>query len=227
MSATKNECEIVNRLSRKVEKELAENMEEINEKIKNVAVIDDTTASETTTYSSNKINNELSAKASINDTTASNITTYSSNKIDSLISYNNYATYYTNETTESNTFDYKHDTIIDADGFYIINSIVNAKVTDSSKTHPGKLFVYGSCEVNLNRNNETYTITKESKLASLDFTNVTNHTYVNDIKNIIFKNNASLFLKAGDVINIKNFKGTSDITQTWKFTSSVNIYRIS
>ena len=33
MSETKNECEIVNRLSRKVEKELAENMDKVNEDI--------------------------------------------------------------------------------------------------------------------------------------------------------------------------------------------------
>jgi hypothetical protein len=36
MSATKNECEIVNRLSRKVEKELSENMDKVNEDIAEV-----------------------------------------------------------------------------------------------------------------------------------------------------------------------------------------------
>lgn len=188
--------------------------------------IDDTVTSTTKTWSSSKINTEVSAKASINDTTAGSTTTYSSNKIDSLVSYNNYASYYSNETSEANNYNYDHDITIDADGFYIINSIVNAKVTDSSTTYPAKLFTNGSSEVNLKRNNLSYNISSESKLASVDFTNVTTHTYVNNRKNIIFKNNASIFLKAGDVINIKNTEGDSEKVQTWKFTSNVKIYRI-
>jgi endo-alpha-1,4-polygalactosaminidase (GH114 family) len=68
MSETKNECEIVNRLSRKVEKELSENMDkvneditEINEKLEDVAVIDDSTETTTTTWSSSKIKEEIDA----------------------------------------------------------------------------------------------------------------------------------------------------------------------
>ena len=96
MSATKNECEIVNRLSRKVEKELSDNMTlvnasltEINEKLEDMAVIDDTTASTTTTYSSEKIEDlidDIPTGAEIDDTTASTTTTYSSEKIEDLIS---------------------------------------------------------------------------------------------------------------------------------------------
>ena len=96
MSETKNECEIVNRLSRKVEKELSENMTlvkaslaEINEKIEDMAVINDTSASDSTTYSSEKIEDLISdipTGAEIDDTTASTTTTYSSEKIEDLIS---------------------------------------------------------------------------------------------------------------------------------------------
>ena len=48
--------------------------------------IDDTTTSLTKTWSSDKINSEVSAKPSINDTTASGSTVYSSNKVDTLLS---------------------------------------------------------------------------------------------------------------------------------------------
>jgi hypothetical protein len=68
MASTKNECEIVNRLSRKVEKELSENMDkvnediaEVNEKLEDVAVIDDSTQTSTTTWSSSKIKTEIDA----------------------------------------------------------------------------------------------------------------------------------------------------------------------
>lgn len=91
MSATKNECEIVNRLSRKVEKELSENMTlvnkdiaEINEKLEDVAVIDDTEASDSTTYSSEKIEDLISdipTGAEIDDSTEALTTTWSSSKI--------------------------------------------------------------------------------------------------------------------------------------------------
>ncbi len=91
MSETKNECEIVNRLSRKVEKELAENMDkvnediaEINEKLEDVALIDDTTVSTTTTYSSDKIEDLISdipTGAEIDDSTETTTTTWSSSKI--------------------------------------------------------------------------------------------------------------------------------------------------
>lgn len=188
--------------------------------------IDDNVTSTTKTWSSNKINTEISGKASINDTTASNTATYSSNKIESLLSYDNYATYYSNETTEANNYNYDHDITINDDGYYIIESIINAKVSDSSTTYPAKLFTNGISEINLKRNNISHTIANENKLSSVDFTNVLNHQYVNNVNNIIFKNNASLFLKAGDVINIKNTEGNSDIVQTWKFTSNVKIYRI-
>ena len=73
MSTTKNECEIVNRLSRKVEKELADNMAEVNENIsevntnisqinrrlENMAEIDDSVESSTKTWSSTKIKTEI------------------------------------------------------------------------------------------------------------------------------------------------------------------------
>jgi hypothetical protein len=188
--------------------------------------IDDSVTSTTKTWSSSKINTEVSSKASINDTTASNTTTYSSNKIDELLSYDNYASYYSYETPQADNYNYDHDITINEDGFYIIESIINAKVTNSSTTYPGKLFTNGISEINLKRNNSSYSIAKESKLSSLDFTNVINHTYVNNVNSIIFKNNASLFLKAGDVINIKNTEGDSDIVQTWKFISNVKIYRL-
>ena len=91
MSTTKNECEIVNRLSRKVEKELAENMDkvnediaEINEKLEDVALIDDTTASTTSTYSSEKIEDlidDIPTGAEIDDSTETTTTTWSSSKI--------------------------------------------------------------------------------------------------------------------------------------------------
>lgn len=91
MSETKNECEIVNRLSRKVEKELSDNMTlvnediaEINEKLEDVALIDDTTASTTTTYSSEKIEDLISdipTGAEIDDSTETTTTTWSSTKI--------------------------------------------------------------------------------------------------------------------------------------------------
>lgn len=91
MSETKNECEIVNRLSRKVEKELSDNMtlinediSEINEKLEEVAVIDDTTASDSTTYSSEKIEDLISdipTGAEIDDSTEALTTTWSSSKI--------------------------------------------------------------------------------------------------------------------------------------------------
>lgn len=91
MSATKNECEIVNRLSRKVEKELSDNMAsineditEINEKLEDVAVIDDTEASTTTTYSSEKIEDLISdipTGAEIDDSTETTTKTWSSFKI--------------------------------------------------------------------------------------------------------------------------------------------------
>ena len=91
MSETKNECEIVNRLSRKVEKELSDNMTlvnenitEINEKLEDMAVIDDTTASTTTTYSSEKIEDLISdipTGAEIDDSTETTTTTWSSSKI--------------------------------------------------------------------------------------------------------------------------------------------------
>ncbi len=68
MSETKNECEIVNRLSRRVEKELSDNMTlvnediaEINERLENVAEIDDSTESLTKTWSSSKIKTEIDA----------------------------------------------------------------------------------------------------------------------------------------------------------------------
>ena len=48
--------------------------------------IDDSVTSTTKTWSSSKINTQINTKASINDTTASSTNTYSSNKIDSLIS---------------------------------------------------------------------------------------------------------------------------------------------
>ena len=91
MSETKNECEIVNRLSRKVEKELSENMTlvkaslaEINEKIEDMAVINDTSASDSTTYSSEKIEDLISdipTGAEIDDSTEALTTTWSSSKI--------------------------------------------------------------------------------------------------------------------------------------------------
>ena len=91
MSTTKNECEIVNRLSRKVEKELAENMDkvnediaEINEKLEDVALIDDSTASASSTYSSEKIEDLISdipTGAEIDDSTETTTTTWSSSKI--------------------------------------------------------------------------------------------------------------------------------------------------
>ena len=91
MSETKNECEIVNRLSRKVEKELSENMTlvkaslaEINEKIEDMAVINDTSASDSTTYSSEKIEDLISdipTGAEIDDSTEALTTTRSSSKI--------------------------------------------------------------------------------------------------------------------------------------------------
>jgi hypothetical protein len=91
MSQTKNECEIVNRLSRKVEKELSENMDkvnediaEINERLENVAEIDDTTASDSTTYSSEKIEeliSDIPTGAEIDDTVTTTNKTWSSSKI--------------------------------------------------------------------------------------------------------------------------------------------------
>ena len=204
----------------------SEKIEELISEIQPGSEIDDTTTSTTKTWSSSKINTEISSKASINDTTASNTTTYSSNKIESLLSYNNYATYYSYETPQANNYNYDRDITINEDGFYIIESIINAKVTNSSTTYPGKLFTNGISEIILKRDNTQYSIAKESKLSSLDFTNVINHTYVNNVNSIIFKNNTSLFLKAGDVINIKNTQGDSDIVQTWLFISNVKIHRI-
>jgi len=68
MSSTKNECEIVNRLSRKVEKELSENMTEVNaslaevnEKIEDMVVIDDSVEASDSTWSSTKIKEEIDA----------------------------------------------------------------------------------------------------------------------------------------------------------------------
>lgn len=91
MSTTKNECEIVNRLSRKVEKELAENIDkvnediaEINERFEDVAEIDDTTASTMSTYSSEKIEDlidDIPTGAEIDDSTETTTTTWSSSKI--------------------------------------------------------------------------------------------------------------------------------------------------
>lgn len=91
MSTTKNECEIVNRLSRKVEKELADNMTEINEditeineKLEDVALIDDSTASASSTYSSEKIEDlidDIPTGAEIDDSTETTTTTWSSSKI--------------------------------------------------------------------------------------------------------------------------------------------------
>lgn len=84
MSSTKNECEIVNRLSRVVEKELAENMAEIDEKIEDMAEIDDSEASSTTTYSSNKIEDlidNIPTGAEIDDSAESLDKTWSSTKI--------------------------------------------------------------------------------------------------------------------------------------------------
>lgn len=95
MSETQNECEIVNRLSRKVEKELADNMTEVNEDIarideviENMAVIDDTTASDSTTYSSEKIEgliDDIPTGAEIDDTVTSTTKTWSSSKIEEEI----------------------------------------------------------------------------------------------------------------------------------------------
>lgn len=84
MSTTKNECEIVNRLSRKVEKELAENMNEINTRLDNVAEIDDSTSSLTTTYSSDKIDDlieNIPGADVIDDTVTTTTKTWSSSKI--------------------------------------------------------------------------------------------------------------------------------------------------
>ena len=95
MSTTKNECEIVNRLSREVEKELADNMTEINEdiaeineKLEDVALIDDSTETTTTTWSSSKIKDEIDAGGGsdlIDDTVTSTSKTWSSSKINTEI----------------------------------------------------------------------------------------------------------------------------------------------
>lgn len=102
MSVTKNECEIVNRLSRKVEKELADNMTEVNEDIaevnediarineslENKAEIDDTVTSSTKTWSSSKIEEEIDAGGGsdvIDDTNVTTTTTFSSSKIVDLL----------------------------------------------------------------------------------------------------------------------------------------------
>ena len=97
MSTTKNECEIVNRLSREVEKELADNMTEINEdiaeineKLEDVALIDDSTETTTTTWSSSKIKEEIDAGGGggsdvIDDTNVTTTTTFSSSKIVDLL----------------------------------------------------------------------------------------------------------------------------------------------
>lgn len=188
--------------------------------------IDDSVTSSTKTWSSSKINTAVSSKASINDITASATTTYSSNKIDSLVSYDNIATYYSNETQPSNSYNYDHDITINDDGFYIINSNVNGIVSDSSSTYPAKLITNGECGINLNRNNLSYNVASDNKLFSVDFTNAVTHARVNDHNIIMFKNTVSLFLKAGDVINIKNYASSFDIVQTWKFTSDVKIYRL-
>lgn len=104
MASTKNECEIVNRLSRKVEKELAENMTEVNENIaevnediarinrslENKAEIDDSTESLSKTWSSSKIKTEIDAGGGggsdvIDDINVSTTTTFSSSKIVDLL----------------------------------------------------------------------------------------------------------------------------------------------
>jgi hypothetical protein len=95
MASTKNECEIVNRLSRKVEKELSENMDkvnedisEINEKIADMAIIDDSVEASDSTWSSAKIKTEIDAGGGsdvINDNIVSTTSTFSSDLITNFI----------------------------------------------------------------------------------------------------------------------------------------------
>ena len=120
MSEAKNECEIVNRLSRKVEKELSDNMTlvnediaEINEKLEDVAEIDDTSASTTTTWSSSKIKTEIDAGGGGGSSEGFNLVFMNSQNLTKLL----------NTATYTNS-DYKLDTEFTA--FSIPSFRVNA-----------------------------------------------------------------------------------------------------
>ncbi len=98
-------------------------IEELISGIEPGSEIDDNVTSTTKTWSSFKINTEVSAKASINDTTASNNTTYSSNKIDSLIGVS--AIDFSSKTVvATGTVDAQRlplDYTVPTDGYYQIN----------------------------------------------------------------------------------------------------------
>jgi len=87
------------------------------------AVIDDSTTSLASTWSSSKINTQINTKASINDSTASNSTTYSSNKIDSLVGAS--AIDFSSKTqVATGTVDGQRlavDYTVQSDGYYMFN----------------------------------------------------------------------------------------------------------
>lgn len=90
MADTRNDCQIVNKYSEVVEKQLAEAVEELEAEISEKASINDTTASSTSTYSSTKIedlinNIPVPTVDVIDDSTVSLAKTFSSSKIVDLL----------------------------------------------------------------------------------------------------------------------------------------------
>lgn len=234
MSTTKNECEIVNRLSQKVEKELAENMSEVNENIaevnediarinrslENKAEIDDSVEAQTSTWSSSKISSEIDAGGGsdvIDDTNVTTTTTFSSSKIVDLLysvlsgesKYIAINTSISRITAEYTTVQTITNLNLNATSKGVLN--LNYSVTAGS-SHPEKeLLITG-----IKSDNTTYTIS--DTLIARSETSTQNYTL--NIPSVEFENNTTQVK-----IEIKNT--TNDqYSATFNFTGYLNTLAI-
>lgn len=236
MSTTKNECEIVNRLSQKVEKELADNMSEVNEDIaevnediarinrslENMAVIDDSVETVTTTWSSSKIKTEIDVGGGggsdvIDDTNVTTTTTFSSSKIVDLLysvlsgqsKYIAINTSISRVTAEYTTVQTITNLNLNATSKGVLN--LNYSVTAGS-SHPEKeLLITG-----IKSDNTTYTIS-DTLIARSE---TSTQSYTLNIPSVEFENNTTQVK-----IEIKNT--TNDqYSATFNFTGYLNTLAI-
>lgn len=220
MSETKNECEIVNRLSRKVEKELAENMDEINTRLDNVAEIDDTVSSLTTTYSSDKIDDlieNIPGADVIDDAVTTTTKTWSSSKIvDLLFSVLSGESKYIAINTTISRVTGVYTTVLtitdlnlSATSKGVLN--LNFSVTAGS-SHPGKeLLITG-----IKSDSTTYVIND----TLIPRSETSTQSYTLNLPNVVFENNTTEVK-----IEIKN--STNDqYSATFNFTGYLNTLAI-
>lgn len=218
MADTRNDCQIVNRYSEVVEAQLTEAVETLEAEISEKATINDSTASDSTTYSSEKIedlinNIPVPTVDLIDDTTVSTSKTFSSSKIvDLLMSILNGESRYITINTTASRITASYSTVLTLSDLNLNSASkgsmeLNYSVTAGS-AHPAKEILISGVK----SDNSTYTISDTTVEASSTSTqsatiNLADIEFEDDTKQI--------------KVEIKNLEDTA-YSATFNFTGFLN-----